>query len=127
MAKKQNTLGDSKSEVVEEEFLKENPKGMPDKHGLVVARDIPEMKKITFINERDPGKALEFHYASGTHPLKHYTLYHGYDYTLTQEVIDHLENCAEKIYGYRKSEQGKPEMYTKSLKYIFRCKPAKAA
>lgn len=127
MAKKQNTLGDSKAEIVEEEFLKENPAGYEDAKKIVVAKVIPEMKKITFINERDPGKPLEFHYASATHPLKHYTLYHGYDYLLTDEVINHLENCAEKIYGYRRSEQGKPEMYTKSLKYIFRCKPAKAA
>jgi hypothetical protein len=127
MARSTNTLNNASGKVIEDNILQENPQGLPDKLGMVTAQAIPEYRYVQFINGRDPGVALEFHYASKTHPLKHYTLFHGYNYDLPVEIIDHLENCAERNYGYRTGESGHPEAYVKSLKYIFQCKPAKRA
>src|ERR1700754_3122853 len=131
MGRPKSKLNSKGSEYIQENVLKENPEGLPacatvPKEGeIVVAKYIPEMKKISFINGRDPGYPLEFHYHSATHPLKSYTLYHGKEYTLTQEIIDHLESCAERQYGYRVGINGHPEMYVKGLKYNFRCQPVK--
>lgn len=122
MAKQKSKLNEAKSEVIEENILKENPVGLPDEAGIVITNHIPEMRAITFINNRDPGHTLEFHYHSKTHPLKQYKLIHGQEYDLPVEIIDHLENCAERQYGYRTGRDGHPEMYTKGLKYIFTCK-----
>jgi hypothetical protein len=128
MARAKN-LNDKPSEYIKENILQENPEGLPpceDKENeLVVVKHIPEMKKIQFINQRDPGQELMFHYHSKTHHLKHYTLYHGKEYTLPIEIIEHLESCAEPQYGYRPGPNGHPEMYTKGYKYIFRCQPVK--
>ncbi len=130
MSKPRN-LNDKSSEYIEENFLKDEPEGlapMPEIPEIVVANHIPEMKTIQFINGRDPGQELMFHYHSKTHPLKHYTLFHGKEYTLPVEIIDHLEGCAERQYGYRTNpHSGHPEMYTKGFKYNFRCQKAKKA
>jgi hypothetical protein len=125
MARPQKRLNDAKSEVIEDNFLKQDPEGLPDSSGIVIAKHIPPMRRIIFLNGRDPGQELMFHYHSSTHPLKHYTLFHGKEYDLSEEVIQHLENCAERQYGYRQGQSGHPEMYTKSLKYIFQCKSVK--
>lgn len=119
MAKTRRRLNDASSQVIQEEILKQNPKGLPDESGIVIATQIPEYRNVIFINQRDPGYPLEFHYASGTHPLKHYKLLDGKEHTLPVEVIEHLESCAERQYGYRKGMDGHPEMFTKGLKYIF--------
>ncbi len=130
MARPKN-LNEKPVEYVEKNILSENPEGLPEikskEDELVVAKFIPEMKKIQFINGRDPGQELMFHYHSKTHPLKHYTLFHGKEYDLPIEIIDHLENCAERQYGYRQGPNGHPEMYTKGFKYIFRCQNVKKA
>lgn len=120
-------LNDKASAVIEDNILLENPEGLPDQAGLVKCTSIPEMRKVQFVNGRDPGYPLDFHYHSKTHPLKQYTLHHGFDYDLPEEIIDHLENCCERQYGYRKSREGHPEMYVKGLKYLFQCKSVRKA
>ncbi len=133
MSKPKN-LNDKPSEYIKENILQESPEGLPPvvatvpaEGALVMAKYIPEMKWVQFVNQRDPGQELMFHLHTKTHPLKHYTLYHGKEYNLPVEVIDHLEGCAERQYGYRTGMSGHPEMYVKSLKYIFRCQPVKRA
>lgn len=124
-------LNEASSQVIEQNILKETPAtelGIPDDTEIVfatAASEIPKMKKILFINGRDPGYPLDFHYHSKTHPLKLYTLLHGKEYELPEEIIDHLEQCAELQYGYRQNSDGKPEMYTKNKKYLYSCKPVK--
>ncbi len=132
--RKEPKLNAAKSEVIEEAWLKQDPDGFePSKAAvaddeIVIAHYVPEMKKIVFTNGRDPGQELMFHYHTKTHPLKHYTLFHGKEYDLPVEVIEHLENCAEKQYGYRQGPNGHPEMYVKGLKYLYSCKsPRKVA
>lgn len=126
MAKVKSQLNSKGSEYIEQNILKESPEGLPpcptvpEEGQIVTAKYIPEMKRVQFINGRDPGYPLEFHYHSKTHPLKHYTLYHGKEYDLPVEIIDHLESCAERQYGYRQGPNGHPEMYVKGLKYNFR-------
>ncbi len=134
MARPQSKFKNASGEVIEQNLLQENPEGLPtlgssspQEGEIVIARHIPEFRRIQFINGRDPGQELMFHYHSKTHPLKHYTLYHGKEYDLPVEIIEHLENCAEKQYGYRQGPNGHPEMYTKSLKYIFRCQNVRRA
>lgn len=122
MAKQRSKLNDAKSEIIEENILQENPEGLPDSSGIVLSKHVPKMEKVIFLNGRDPGYPLEFHYHSKTHPLKKYCLYHGKEHDLPQEIIDHLENCAECQYGYTQGPDGHPKMYVKSLKYIFQCK-----
>ncbi len=130
MAKTQKRLSDASSEVIEENVLRENPENFPENDSIVIAKQVPPppiMRKVIFLNGRDPGIALEFHYHSATHPLKHYKLHHGKEVDLPEEIIDHLENCAECIYGYKPGPEGHPEMYVKSKKYIFSCKNVKVA
>lgn len=114
-------LNDAKSKVIEENLFKENPEGLPDGTGIIVAKNdkIPEYRKVIFLNGRDPGCALQFHYHSATHYLKQYTLFHGYEHELPVEVIEHLESCNEPQYGYRKNQEGHPEPYIISRKYVF--------
>lgn len=112
-------LNEAKSEVIEKSFLEENPEGLPDENQIVIAKEIPKYIRKVFINGRDPGTALQFHYATGTHPLKTYTLLDGFEYELPQEVVDHLESCREPIYAYRKGQDGHPESFIQSYKYIF--------
>ena len=123
-------LNDAKSEVIAENVLKEYPEGLPpidvkQIDRIVVAQNIPKYRKITFLNGRDPGYPLDFHYASGTHPLKIYKLLHGHDYELPEEIIEHLESCNEPQYSYRKGADGHPQMFIESRKYIFQCRNAK--
>lgn len=126
MAKQQSQFKDASSEVIQENILKQNPDGLPDvSTGLVISNEIPDYRKGVFLNGRDPGISLEFHYHSKTHPLKHYTLHHGQEVDLPVEVIDHLENCAENVYAYKPGYSGHPEMYVKSKKYIFQVKASK--
>jgi hypothetical protein len=120
-------LNDAKSEVIAENILQENPEGLPkvdhskvDK--IVVAKYIPEYRDITFLNGRDPGYPLDFHYSSKTHPLKLYKLLHGQNYKLPIEIIEHLEGRSEPVYGYRKGLDGHPEMYIVSRKFLFQCR-----
>jgi hypothetical protein len=128
MARKAKVLNDAKSKIIEENILKENPDGLPDKAtGLVIAKYVPEYRKVIFLNGRDPGVALHFHYHSKTHPLKNYTLYHGLEHELPVEIIDHLETCAEPQYAYRKNIEGHTEHYIKTYKYIFQFKTVKKA
>jgi hypothetical protein len=131
---KVNALNEAKSEVIAENILQENPVGLPpvDHESLekvVVATETPKYRKVVFINGRDPGYPLDFHYSSKTHPLKIYKLLHGHEYDLPEEVIEHLESCNEPVYAYRKGEDGHPQMYVESRKYIFQCRtpPRKTA
>jgi hypothetical protein len=116
-------LNQASPEVIAENFLKED--AIPDAPKIVIAKGMPEIRRIEFLNGRDPGQALHFHYHSKTHPLHHYTLYHGQHYDLPVEVIEHLESCAETIYAYKKGLSGHPEMYVSGKKYIFQCRPVK--
>jgi hypothetical protein len=127
-------LNDAKSEVIAENVLQENPEGLPpvdhtkiDK--ITIAKHIPEYREIVFLNGRDPGYPLDFHYSTKTHPLKIYKLLHGKTYKLPVELIDHLESRSEPVYGYRRGLDGNPEMYLQSQKYIFQCRnvPKKSA
>lgn len=120
-------LNDASVKIVEENILKETPDGFPDERTVVVAKEIPKMERVMFINGRDPGYPLDFHYHSKTHHLKHYTLYHGKEVTLPVEIIDHLENCCESQYGYRPGPEGHPEMYYKPPKYLYQCKRIRQA
>lgn len=112
-------LNNASSEVIEQNHLLENPEGLPPNSTVVFAKHIPEMRRVIFLNGRDPGCALHFHYHSKTHPLHHYTLFHGFEHELPVEIIEHLENCCERIYAYKPGPEGHPEAYVKSLKYIF--------
>lgn len=122
-------LGDQKERIVTENFLKQNPEGFPDEapkaEKIVLAKYVPEYKKVVFINGRDPGYPLDFHYSSKTHPLKHYHLFHGKECDLPVEIIDWLESRCEPQYGYRKGESGFQEHYIQSYKYIFQCRNPK--
>jgi hypothetical protein len=133
MAKTQSKFKNASSEVIERNFLEQDPEGLPEtgtvpnEGDIVVANQMPEYRWIEFLNGRDPGQELMFHYHSATHPLKHYTLFHGKQYNLPVEIIEHLESKHEKQYGYRPGPNGHPEMYNKSNKYIFQCKSVKRA
>ena len=133
MSKPQSKFKNASSEVIEQAILQESPEGLPPTHTvpaegqIVISKHMPEMRKVQFVNGRDPGQELMFHYHSKTHPLKHYTLFHGAEYDLPVEIIEHLENCAEKQYAYKPGPNGHPEMYVKSLKYIFQCKAVRRA
>jgi hypothetical protein len=135
MSRLKSQLNNASKEVIEKNILLQNPeglptevKGLPDEvTGIVISKEIPKMKKVVFLNGRDPGETLYFHYHSKTHPLKQYTLYHGQEHELPVEVIEHLESCGESIYAYRTGRDGHPEMYRKSMKYIFQFKSSKVA
>lgn len=134
MARPLGSLNKAKSKVIAENVLEENPEGLPpvDHESLdqvVVVNEMPKYRKIIFINGRDPGYPLDFHYSSATHPLKIYKLIHGQEYDLPEEVIEHLESRSEPVYAYRRGQDGHPEMYTESRKYIFQCRtpPRKTA
>lgn len=125
-------LNEASGKEITEAFLKQDPENLPSTEEavekIVVAKKIPEMRKVVFLNNRDPGVALHFHYASATHPLKIYTLYHDREHTLPVEVIENLESRAEAQYSYRKNVAGLPESYICGYKYIFQFKsPRRAA
>jgi hypothetical protein len=127
-------LNEAKSEVIADNVLKQDPDGLPPVdmailEKVAVVKMMPKFRKIVFLNGRDPGYPLDFHYASKTHPLKIYKLLHGQEYDLPEEVIEHLESCAEPQYAYRKGLDGHPQMFVESRKFIFQCRnaPRKAA
>ena len=92
---------------------------------VVIANEVPQLEKIIFRNQRDPGYPLEFHYASKTHPFKQYSLIDGQEYTLPKEVIRNLESCRENIEKYRKNQNsGLPEIYVAGYKTHFVCERA---
>lgn len=127
MAKPKSKLAAKGEEYIKENLFKQNPEGLPEAKGIdedavVIVQKLPEMRKIVFLNGRDPGQELMFHYHSATSPLKHYTLFHGKEYTLPVEIIEHLENCAENQYGYRPGPNGHPEMYVKGKRFLYTCK-----
>lgn len=131
---KHKRLNEQKSEVIAKNILKESPEGLPPvdydaPEKVVIAKKMPEYREVTFLNGRDPGFPLDFHYASGTHPLKIYKLLHGQNYNLPVEIIEHLESRSEPVYGYRRGLDGLPEMYIQTRKFIFQCRnvPRKAA
>ena len=124
------------SEKIEESFLKEDSKDIPINEKIITeAVPIPKMEKIIFINNRDPGCALQFHYASKTHPLKMYTLFHGHEHELQVEVIQHLEgtkpgdpwSCHSRKYGRREKPDGSTETYENSYVPYFQCKSVRVA
>lgn len=119
-------LNEQSKEIIEENFLKLDPE-IPSEDEIVIAKTIPTYKKVMFLNGRDSGITLEFHYSSATHPLKHYKLVHGLETELPEEVIDHLESCGENFYNYRRGLDGCPQLYVSGKKYLFQFKQAKAA
>lgn len=125
MAKQKSKLNSASSEIIESNILKENPDGLEEVglNPIAIVPQIPPMETIEFRNDRDPGVPLEFHYASGTHPLQQYKLFHGHQHTLPVEVIKHLETRAIPMYGYKKGPDGHPEMYVSGWKYQFTCRP----
>lgn len=127
-------LNDMDKETIERNFLKEEPDCLPINETVVVAKEIPKYERIIFINNRDPGCALYFHYATETHPLKQYTLMHGLEYDLPVEVIKHLEgtnnydpySCHSRIYSQRKNYEGLPENFVSGHKPYFQCRSVRA-
>lgn len=127
-------LNNASSEVQEKNFLLENP-DIPTDQVVVMAKEMPKMRDITFMNNRDPGCTLHFHYHSKTHPLKHYDLMHGQKYSLSEEVISHLEgqnsydpySCHTRLYGSRMMSDGRTENYVNGYVACFHCKPCRAA
>lgn len=127
-------LNDMDSATIERNFLKEEPDCLPPNEQVVVATEMQPYERIIFINNRDPGQALYFHYATKTHPLKQYTLMHGLEYNLPVEVIKHLEgqngadpySCHSRIYSARKNYEGLPENYVSGYKPYFQCRSVRA-
>lgn len=131
-------LDDCSKDVIEKNHLQEfmdEDLGIPtDEKPVIVATEIPKMETILFINNRDPGVPLMFHYHSKTHPLKHYTLVHGMKYTLPTEIVRHLEgevdsdpwSCHTRKYSRRMKEDGISETYASAYVSNFQCKPIRA-
>lgn len=123
MSKKLNNIDNMSAKQATEEFLKETPEGLqPAEDQIAVATTIPNMRKIRFRNDRDQGMPLEFHYHSKAVPMTRYTLFHGKEYTLPEEVIQHLEDRKMPIYAYRKNADGLPELYVTGYTYHFNCR-----
>lgn len=126
-------LKNAGSEVIQDNFLQDNEEMLTD-HKIVIAKEIPKMDRIVFMNNRDPGVTLHFHYSSKTHPLKHYDLIHGQTYDLPIEVIRHLEGsnesdpyaCHKRLYGRRMRADGISETYVNSFSSYFQCKSVRA-
>ena len=123
-------LNDMDSETIEKNFLEEIPESIPTEQKVVVANEIPKYEKVIFMNNRDPGCALFFHYKTLTHPLKHYTLMHGQTYDLPTEVIRHLEGqndsdpytCHSRLYGLGKNDLGNDSPVVNGYKPYFQCR-----
>jgi hypothetical protein len=134
---KKKVLNDESPKTIEDNFLKEDFEGLgipTEKNPVFVAKEIPKMETITFVNNRDPGITLYFHYHSKTHPLKHYTLVHGQKYTLPVEVIKHLEGehdydpwaCHTRKYSRRMNAEGISETYASAYVPNFQLKQVRA-
>jgi len=130
-------LNDCSKETIDANFLSENPE-IPANEKVNVhpaAQPIPQFEEIIFLNNRDPGTTLHFHYASKTHPLRHYDLIHGQRYNLPVEVIRHLEgvndydpwSCHERLYGVTKDAYGRTNPGVTGYKPYFQCKPTRNA
>lgn len=127
-------LNDQPKEVIEKNFLEEVPEAIYANEKVVIANEIPKMERVLFQNNRDPGAALYFHYCSGTHPLKHYTLVHGQEYDLPVEVIKLLEGqragdpytCHSRLYSERRNLEGNPETYVSGYKPYFQLRTVRA-
>jgi hypothetical protein len=125
-------INQQKEAEITKAFLEQDPEGFekvddfePEK--LVIAKYVPEHRTVIFLNGRDTGVELRFHYASKTHPLKTYLLHHGHEYTLPVEIIEHLENCRVFNYGYRKGVDDLPEFYVTGCKYLYQFRTKRAA
>jgi len=131
MAKK---LNESSQETIDKNFLEENPDIATEERPVIVATEIPKTEKIVFLNYRDPGVMLHFHYHSKTHPLKHYDLMHGQQYELPVEVINHLEGqratdpwaCHSRTYSRRMRSDGVTETFASGYVPYFQCKAVRA-
>lgn len=129
-------LNDAPKEIIEKNFLNEDIEDLgieTEAKPVLVFKEMPATETITFVNNRDPGVPLYFHYHSKTHPLKHYTLAHGQKYTLPIEVIRHLEgetnndpwSCHTRKYSRRMNPDGVSETYASSYVPNFQCKPTR--
>ncbi len=127
-------LNNMDGETIAKNFLVEDPDCIPTEQKVVVANQVPAYERVVFVNNRDPGCILYFHYKSATHELKHYTLLHGLEYDLPVEVIKHLEGqgkndpytCHARIYSERKNYEGLPESYISGYKPYFQCRSVRA-
>lgn len=123
-------MNDMDKETIERNFLQEEPDCIPTETKVVVAQDVPQYEDVIFINNRDPGCALYFHYASKYHPLKHYTLAHGKEYKLPVEIIKHLEgqldydpySCHSRLYGLGVNDLGNNCPVVTGYKPYFQCR-----
>lgn len=130
-------LNDCSKATIDQNFLEEQPEIPVNEkvHVHSASQPIPKMETIVFMNNRDPGVTLHFHYASATHPLRLYDLVHGQQYTLPVEVIKHLEGqnewdqwaCHQRLYGKRVKQDGTTEPYVNGYKSYFQCKSVRAA
>ena len=129
-------LNDCSKEVIEKNFLGEeiDPNEIHSDEKVVVVKQLPKMENITFMNLRDPGQALYFHYKTKTHPLKQYKLLHGQNYMLPTEVIRHLEgvgdhdpySCHRRTYSSRQLPDGTYENYASGYVAYFQCRTVRA-
>lgn len=112
-------------------LLLDNP-DTPADFVVHVAQEVPKMRDIIFVNNKDPTQVLEFHYHSKTHPLKHYKLVPGMKYSLSEEVINHLEgqsefdpySCHKREYGER-FVNGLTELYVTNYVSYYQCRPVR--
>jgi len=117
-------------ETIEKNFLATEPEGIPTEQKVVVAQEVPRYEDVIFMNNRDPGSTLYFHYRTKTHPLKHYTLVHGMQYKLPSEVIRHLEgqnaydpySCHSRLYGIGTNQEGNACPVVNGYKPYFQCR-----
>lgn len=131
---KKSIMNQQSEEFIAKNFLEEDPE-IPTDQKVVLANEISRYEKVVFLNNRDPGITLHFHYASATHPLKHYDLIHGQEYDLPVEVIKHLEGqnkhdpyaCHKRLYSRRMKQDGISETYASSYVPYFQCKTVRAA
>jgi hypothetical protein len=130
-------MSEVSKELSDKNFLEEVIEGVDIptvEKPVVVSTHIPEMKEVMFINNRDPGAVLHFHYHSKTHPLKHYDLVHGQKYNLPVEIIEHLEGegsiepwtCHSRLYSRRMRPDGISETYASGYTQYFTCRSEKA-
>lgn len=130
-------LNECSKETIDKNFLEQDVEIPANEkvHVHPASQPIPKMETIVFMNNRDPGVTLHFHYASPTHPLRHYDLIHGQQYNLPVEVIQHLEgtnqfdpwSCHQRLYAQRKKADGTTENYVNGYKSYFQCKTVRQA
>lgn len=112
-------------------FLLENP-DVPAELVVHTSAQLPEEQEIIFINNKDPGEVLEFHFHSKTHPLKHYKLIPGQKRKLPVEVIKHLEGQGDKDpYSCHKREyeekfvDGFSQLFVRNYVSYYQCRPVR--